>query len=368
MSSKNSKAVIAGFAIFSMIFGSGNIVFPLILGKNHSHCWHWAALGWIATTAIIPMIGYYGSMLYNADTKKYLSPIGKHAISILMLLIMLLIGPFGVIARGVNVSFGGVHVVYPYMSEYLFNFVFCLVTLLLAWHPGKIVQLMGTVFTPLKFGGAFSVIIGSLLLCKTDVINTGTESLTAFSESFKTGYQTLDLLASFIMSTTIYQYARNSLPESQRDEKKAILKFCAIACIVGGIILAIVYAGLTLVGAKYASLLQATPDSELFAKIAGIAMGNAASWFIAIVIAACCLATNILLTSVFTDYIHKDILKEKFNRNAILLIVGITTYVVSLLGFSEICSIMAIVLEKIYPAIIILVIARITYYYAKRSN
>ncbi len=362
-----SKVIIAGFAIFSMIFGSGNIVFPLILGKDFSACWGYAALGWMATTVVIPMIGYYGAMLFDADSRRYLSPIGNKATSLFMLFIMLLIGPFGVIARGVNVSFGGVHVVSPEMSEMLFNLVFCAITLVLAWHPGKIVQLMGTIFTPLKFGGVLIVLVGALYLCKTDVMDTSVKPLYAFKESFKTGYQTLDLLSAFIMSMTIFTYAKNALEESKLYDKQNLLRFCVGACTVGGLVLAIVYGGLTLVGAKYAPLLQDTPDAELFAKIAELAMGSYASWFVAVVIAVCCLATNILLSSVFTDYIHKDILKEKFKRNPILLVVGATTFVMSLLGFSEICKVMGTVLEKVYPAIILFVIARIVYYYASKN-
>lgn len=361
-----SKVVVAGFAIFSMIFGSSNIVFPLIIGKDFSSNWPFAILGWITATVIIPMTGYFGAMLFEADTKKYLSPIGKHLTFLLMFVIMMMIGPFGVIARGVNVSFGGIHVVAPNINEMLFNILYCALTVVLAWHPGKIVQIIGMVFTPLKFGGIVIIIAGALYLggSISSIPQSDVSVFDAYLESFKTGYQTMDLLAAFLMATTIYMYIKNSLPEEKKNDKKLLLKFVGMACIVGGLVLTAVYSGLTLVGAQYSTQLQGTANEALFTRVAEIAMGDYASWFVAIVIAACCLATNIVLTSVFTDYVHKDILKEKFNRRLILIIVGILTFAMSLLGFEKICSVMAKILEAVYPAIIIFVAARIVHYYA----
>lgn len=362
------RVTLAGFAIFSMIFGSGNIVFPLMIGKNFDSNWEISNLGWLAATVFIPLMGYFGAMLFDADTKKYLKPFGKHLTATFLLVIMLMVGPFGVVARGINVSFGGIHIVAPNIPEWIFNSVYVSITILLAWNSGKIVQLLGVVFTPLKFGGVALIVLGALYYCNLDIPKSEVSRSIAFTEGFKMGYQTLDLLAAFIMSSSIYLYIKNSLPENERENKKQIIKLCGYACIIGGTVLAIVYTGLSLVGAKYSVILQETADEALFTKIAEVAMGNYASWFVAIVIAACCLATNIILSSAFTDYVYKDILKERFNRSIVLVMVGVVTIAMSFLGFSKLCSLMGLILEKLYPVIIIFVIARITHYYAKGAK
>ncbi len=358
------KIIIAGFAIFSMIFGSSNVVFPLILGKNFESNWTIANFGWCLATVLIPMVGYYGAMLFDADNKKYLKPLGKYIISILMFILMMMV--LGVVSRGVNVSFGGIHIVSPETYEIIFNLIFCIITIALAWQPGKIVQILGLVFTPLKFGGIIIVILGAIYFSNSNIQLTEFSKPTALTEGFKWGYQTMDLLAAFIVSTSIYVYIKNILPENEKENKNMLLKFCAWACVIGGVVLTIVYSGLAFIGAKYATQLQGVPDEALFTKVAETAMGNYASWFVAIVIAACCLATNIILSSVLTDYIHKDILKEKINRKIILIFVGILTFTISLLGFTTICSYMSIILEKIYPILIIFVMARIVSYYVKK--
>jgi branched-subunit amino acid permease len=93
-------------------------------------------------------------------------------------------------------------------------------------------------------------------------------------------------------------------------------------------------------------------------------MGYSASWFVSIVIAVSCMATAIVLCSVFTDYIHDDVLKKKFDRRIILGLVGITMYVVSLLGFGQICAFLGMILEKIYPVLMFFIVGRVIYYYA----
>lgn len=363
-----SKVTVAGFAIFSMIFGSGNIVFPLILGKDFASNYPFSMLGWLLTTVLIPIGGYFGAFLFDGDNKKYLAPLGKHLTFGLMILLMFIAGPFGVIARGVNVAFGGIHVVSPSMSEPLFNLLYCIITIVLAWNPGKVVQIIGVVFTPLKFGGVAAVVVGALYLggSFSDIPQSSIPKYTCFSESAKLGFQTMDLLAAFLMGSTVYTYMQNVLPKDA--SKKSFLKFAGAACSIGAIALSLLYCGLLMIGAQYSTVLEGTPNESLFTKIALISMGGNASWFVAIIIAVCCLATNIALSSAFTDFVHGEILKKRGNRKTILLLTGITAFCVSLLGFDEICKILGFVLEAIYPVLILFVVARITYYFAKKMH
>jgi LIVCS family branched-chain amino acid:cation transporter len=347
-----------------MLFGSGNLIFPMLLGKEFPGAWSAALIGWIIAAVLMPLFGYFGAILFDADHKKYLAPIGKYLTEILMLIIMLIAGPFGAVARNINVSFGGMHVVLPDLPNFIFNLLYCMVMIALSWNPGKLVKIIGVVFTPMKFGGVAIVMLGVLFFCDTSILNN-TETLvsTAFIGGFKTGYQTMDLLAGFIMSSVVFLFIKNALPEHERENKALIIKFCGYSCCIGGIALSIIYAGLVFASAKCSGLLIGTPDEELFAKAAAISLGNYASWFVAVVIAVCCLATNIALTSIFADYVHKTFFREKFNRKIILILVGGLAFVMSLLGFSKLCSLLGMILEKIYPAIILFVVLRVIYYY-----
>jgi LIVCS family branched-chain amino acid:cation transporter len=359
----------AGFAIFSMIFGSGNIAFPFILGKNFASEYVIVMCGWLLSTVVVPIVGYYGAFLFQGDYRKYLSPMGRHAAFLLMVTLMAMAGPFGVMARIVNVSYGGIYVVAPQISAVLFNFTFCLITAVLAWNPGKIVQIIGAIFTPLKFGGIMAVAIGAMYLGNSfsEIPESTAPVAKCFFESFKTGFQTMDLIAAFIMGSTVYTYLKKSLPAD--ISKKKFLRLSLVACSIGALVLAVAYVCLTFVGAQYSSQLQNIPNESLFPQIAYLAMGNYASLFVAIIIAVCCLATSIALATVFSDFVYFDILKKRFvNRNVCLVSTCVLMFLVSLLGFDQICKILGYVLEKLYPALIVFTICRIAYYYIKREK
>jgi LIVCS family branched-chain amino acid:cation transporter len=349
-----------------MLFGSGNLVFPLVLGKDCAVDWPLALVGWIVAAVLIPMVGYYGAMLFDADRSRYLSPIGKPATHLLMFIVMMLVGPFGVLARIVNVAFGGINNLAPSIPIGLFSAIFTAITVLIAYHPGKIVQIIGVIFTPLKFGGIAAIVIGALYFGGpiSDGVVSNIPTTQTLLTGFNMGYQTMDLLASLIMAGEIYQYLKNALPEADRDDKRKLLKFTGTACLIGAIILCIAYIGLLLIGAQYSAQLSDTPPEAILGKIAELSMGFSASWFVSIVVAVSCLATAIILCSVFTDYIHVDILKKKTNRTIVLGLVGLTMFSISLLGFGQICAFLGMILEKIYPALMVFIGCRIVYYYA----
>nr|MDH4470723.1 branched-chain amino acid transport system II carrier protein [Verrucomicrobiae bacterium] len=43
------KIIITGLAMFAMLFGSGNVIFPLILGKDSGNQLSWGLFGFLIT-------------------------------------------------------------------------------------------------------------------------------------------------------------------------------------------------------------------------------------------------------------------------------------------------------------------------------
>jgi LIVCS family branched-chain amino acid:cation transporter len=357
--------MIAGSAIFSMLFGSGNIVFPLMLGKMWGGDWFIPLIGWLIAAVAIPMLGFYGAMLYDGERQKLLAPIGKHCSFALVFIVMMLVGPFGVVARVVNVSFGGFGNLLPQLPFWVFSAVYVFLAVLVAYRPDKIISVIGIIFTPLKFGGLAAIVIGAMYIGGQIPSSSGSGSAcTQLTSGFGMGYQTMDLLASVLFASNIYLYMKNSLPEADRNDRAKLLKFVGVACVIGALMLAAAYIGLLLIASQYSDQLAGVPDESLLGKIAELAMGSSASWFISVVIAISCFATAVMLCTAFTDYVHKDILKEKFNRTVVLVCVGAVAFIVSLLGFGQICSFLNMVLEKLYPMLMVFIAGRMVYYYA----
>ena len=143
----------AGFAMFSMFFGSGNLVFPLMLGTQTLQHSFSALGGFFITAVIVPFLGLIAMIAFNGDRERFFGTLGKGTGFVLTFLILALIGPFAVIPRCITVAYGGLQLIWPHLSFVGFSAFFCILTGVLIWHPNKVVGIIGLVLTPLKLGG-----------------------------------------------------------------------------------------------------------------------------------------------------------------------------------------------------------------------
>ncbi len=366
----NSKLVVAGFAIFAIIFGSGNIVFPLIVGKLYPDYWYWASLGWFISAVLITFIGCYSAILYDADNTKLMKPLGKYLTFIVVLCIMILTGPFGAMARSVTVSCDCVKTVFPSMNPTVFKLVYCTLMTAMAWNPGKMVDLVGRIFTPLKFGGLIGVVVLALYFkdpnMPTSPITTG--ATTALGNGLIMGYQTMDMLSAFMIMGTIFAYIKKSVSAQYSENKPYLHSASVTAFVIAGLILGVVYTSLIYVASQYSPMLENIEKAALFIKIAELSVGASGACFVAIVIAVCCLATNIALTSVFSGFLQNDICRGKANEKLLIVITGLTTFCTSLLGFDALFKIMGEVLTYLYPALILFLVIQWIRYRANNKQ
>ncbi len=345
----------AGFAMFSMFFGSGNLVFPLLIGKEALSQAPWATLGLIGTAVIVPFLGLLGMILYDGDYNRYFSRLGKVP-AFLTLFILSLIGPFGVVPRCITVAYGGISLMLPSLSYPLFSLGFCALVTVLIWQRNKVVDIIGLILTPFKLGGIMLMMIVGLWVG----VSPSESSLTplqAAAEGLFKGYQTMDLIAAFFFSSTIVYYMRDHL--GKEDDKRSLFRLSFAASLIGASILSIAYVGFVYLGAKYAPLLQTARPEEMLALVAFESMGNIALPIISITMGVACLATAVILCSLFVDFIQTDVTKNKITHGQSVFATVLITYAMSLLGFNTICHWLGLILEITYPALIVLAITNI---------
>ena len=63
--------VTAGFALFAMLFGAGNLIFPPMLGYELGSSWGVAAIGFILTGVGIPLMGIIASANAGKDLDSF---------------------------------------------------------------------------------------------------------------------------------------------------------------------------------------------------------------------------------------------------------------------------------------------------------
>lgn len=352
----------AGFAMFSMFFGSGNLVFPLLIGTQTLDTSTFSTLGLILTAVIVPFLGLFGMILYNGNTRDYFDKLGRIPAFFLILMMLSLMGPFGVVPRCITVAYGGLNVLYPDLPFDWFSAGFCTLITILIWKSNRVVDVIGLLLTPFKLGGLLLLMIVGLYYAP-EIQQTTLSNSEGFFTGLHLGYQTMDLMAAFFFSATTVAYLRQNLKPG--DDGQTLFKISLQSLIIGALLLALAYIGFVKLGAHYAAQLIGVKPESLLVVIAEKTMGLYALPIVGYTMAIACLATAVILTILFVDFLFSEILKGKINEKICIFITIGITYAMSLLGFSKICSVLGQVLEIAYPALIGLALGNILSKFSK---
>lgn len=347
----------AGFAMFTMFFGAGNLVFPLVIGTQtfgHSGI---AILGLTITGVIVPFLGLIGVILYDGNHSNFFGSIGRIPAIMLVFCLLAILGPLGVVPRCIVVAYGAVTSFYPNISIEIFSFIFCLLTFILIWNHDKVVPIMGRIMTPFFLFGILIISIAGLFFTNDSSLTSDFSSSQAFKVGLINGYQTMDLLAAFFFSTTIVAYIRAHMRSD--DSPKTLLKLSFAASLIGAGLIGLIYIGFVVLGAKHSLALVEAPAEQIFSLIAGRALGPIAVPIVAITITLACITTAAILSMLFSDFMHTNILRYKLSQRTCTLLTLIIAFFISLLGFESLSSWIRSILQVAYPALIVLTITNI---------
>ncbi len=338
-----------GFAMFAMFFGSGNLVFPLLAGKVVESAYGLTMLGFVLTGVAMPFLGLLGVLLYEGSYKKFLSTFGLKIGFLMALIMLVLLGPFGVVPRCITVSFGSFAMISKSLNLPMFSFIMCSVVFLLSFNENRVVPLLGAFLAPIKIGSVGIIIAYGLLFSEAPKL-TNISTYTAFEEGIFKGYQTMDLLAAFFFATVIIRHLKNASQKS--DNPRGFFKLSLFSMLLGAGLLAIVYAGLVFLGATYAEQLNQYSSEKFLSVIAHLTLGEYAGIFVSIAIILSCLTTAIALATVFTDFLFEQVLVKKIPRTVCLGATMLMTFIVSTFGFQGIANFLSPILKLMYPGLI----------------
>ncbi len=351
---QNWLVVSTGFALFSMFFGSGNLVFPIVVGLESGGHYLLASFGIILTGVIVPFLGVFGMMLYDGDINHYFRWFGKRGTLIFSFLALGLMGPFGVLARCLTVAHGALQLLIPSLSLPLASFAMCVVIYFLTVNKSKIIGILGTVLTPFLLVSIISIAFFALYKGVTPPTLSGNPWV-VFKTGFFQGYQTMDLLAAFFFSQFVIKHLYG------KNVSKNTLKVFGLASLIGGGILAIIYFLLVLLGSIYSPVLAGQPPQEMLGLIAMQSLGHLAAPLVCLAVMFACLTTAIILASLFSEFLRHEIASKKIGNTASLLITLMIGFLVSTLEFSGIAKFICPILEAIYPVLILITVINIGY-------
>lgn len=346
---KNKALIIAtGFALFSMFFGSGNLVFPITVGRESEGHYLLASFGILFTGVIVPFLGTLGIALYGGSLTQFFSPFGKKGTFAFSLFALSLLGPFGVVARCLTVAHGSLLPLFPEASLKITSLILCGVIFIFTINRGKIIDTLGKYLTPLLLL-TITLIVCFALRQGSIAPGVSSNSLNALKNGLFQGYQTMDLLAAFFFSQFVIQHLRSKLTHENQD---SLMPVFLRAAGIGSILLCGIYFALVLLGWKYAPLLEGIPPQNLLGTIAEASLGKIAAPCVCLAVFFACLTTAIALAALFSDFVKTQITKEYLGEKTILVLTLCISWFVSTFDFAGIARFLGPILTVVYPLLI----------------
>lgn len=329
-----SQITIIGLAIFSMLFGAGNIIYPIKAGvlagsKNYA-----GIMGFLLTGVCLPIIGLITMILFDGNYKKFFNRIGKVPGNIAILYCMLIIGPLLAMPRCITVPYEMITPFVPYLSPGIFSILFCLVTFLLTYKESKLLNILGTYISPLLVGSLSIILVKGL--AQAEVTTTQTAStISIFLSQLVHGFQTLDLLGALFFAYIVLKILKDTNKGTAKP--KELAKVALKSGLVGGFLLMLIYLGFSYLGAYYGhSVTETMNGAEMFTHIATNIISSYGAAVIIMAVLMACLSTISALGVVFAEYIHYELSNKKIcYRSSLLITLGITCFI-SNFGLSNI--------------------------------
>lgn len=340
--------LILGFAFFATYFGAGNLIFPPLLGLEGGSDVASGLIGLTISGIFLPIftlivIGFNGNVHDMTDH------VGKHTYNILLAALMF-VCMFVSIPRTCATAIElGVQGNIPSAPFYPLVVVYFIIALFFCYDKKSVMDRMGKYLTPLL---ALILVIISIL----GVVNPlGTPVAPVvehpFTNAFLGGYNTGDVLVSFIMAAVFIDAVRQKGYETHL-QRRTMLTYCGI---VAFILLFIIYGSLLYMGACVSGEFPRTIGRAelLVAIVQRVGTGFMAPMGVAVILA--CLTTAIGQIVAVGDF-FAELFEGKVAYRTFAIICSCVSALTALLGVDGIVTYVGWIFGVCYPPCLALLV------------
>lgn len=338
------ETVVTGLALFAMFFGAGNLIFPPYLGMESGVLWPVGLAFFVLIDVVLACLGIYALNAAGGAEVAFDRCIGKAAAVLLSTGAILCTGVLIAMPRTAATTYEMALV--PNVGDVgllPFSLAFFAVVLLLTIRKSKVVDIIGKVLTPLLVLGIVALIVAGIV----NPIGPVGQPLShhVAQDGILAGYQAMDILCVIGYSIVL----QDTLKSSGFSERSVKLRILTFASIIAGVLLALIYGGLTYLGAMSASAFP--PDvtqAELIVGITYQLMGPMGVGILGIVVALACLTTAIGLVGSTAAY-FQHLTHDRISYRAGVIICTIAGVLICNLGLDLIISLASPLLVLICP-------------------
>lgn len=351
---KKKEILILGFALFSMFFGAGNLLFPPSVGVAVGKDWFQAGLGFFLTGIGLPLLGIL-AFTKVGSLDEFANKVSNKFNIFYSTILILVIGPLFAIPRTGSTTFEmGILPLFPNSNPsiiaILTSVVFFGITLFLVLNESSITDILGKFLTPII------LLILSLITILGITSNLGTPvdstiNVNPFSYGFVSGYQTMDALASVLFGVIIIRGLEGKGITDSNEQKS----FLSNAGFIAAIGLGFIYLSLIYLGAQISNIKGLT-TAQTTLTLAEMTLGNIGKVAFGVCVAAACLTTSVGLVALASEWFSKLF---KISYKKIALAICIFSAILSIAGLDYIISLSVPVLVILYPVTIVLILLNI---------
>ncbi len=351
-----------GLAIFSMFFGAGNLMYPIVVGVSSGDKTLFGLTGFLVSAVLLPVIGLIAMILFDGDYKAFFYRLGKIPGDVLIFASMIIIGPLIAVPRIVTLSHIMMKPFLPIMSASVFAIIFLLITFLCTFRESKIVQLLGNVISPLLVA-SLAIIIVKGFLSAGQVIPTETSAGLLLVKNMLLGYETMDMWAAIFFSSIVILLLKKTyggaVASTKDYHRLAIIGLKA--GLIGTSLLALVYVGLCFLGKFHGYGIMLNPG-ETFREVAFRVLGCYGAGIIGTAVFMACLSTAIALAAVVGEYLHHDVFRRRVGFVSSLVILLLLCLPLSISGLDQVLKLTGgPILYIAYPILVTITFCNIGY-------
>jgi LIVCS family branched-chain amino acid:cation transporter len=349
-----------GSLIFGMIFGAGNLVFPVHLGQLAGHNWLPAAIGFIVSGVFLPLFALLAiSITRSRGLFELALPVGPWFALIFLVLVHATIGPLCATPRSATVPYAiGVA---PYLSAgmqpwglAIYTGLFFLLVYFFATREGKITEIIGKVLNPVFLVMLFVIFLMAFIrpMGSLHAPQPTRDYLThAFASGFLQGYNTMDALAMLIFGVTIIAAVQ------QMGFKRG--QQTSLATVKGGMIgiagVGIMYLGLIYLGTTSRNhFAVAANGGTTLNQVAHYYMGDFGNALLLTLATITCMTTAMGLVIAFSQDFHDRF--PKVSYKTFLRLNCLLSFIIANLGLDKIVTWSTPILMLLYPLAIVLIL------------
>ena len=347
---KKKDIWIAGFALFSLFFGAGNLILPPTLGLKAGVDWWIVVLGFIATAIIIPILAIFAHAKLQGtlyDFGKKVSPTFSRIFCFLIYGMAVAIPSPRTAAVTHEMAVQPFFDTPPILTSILYFFL----VFLFAVNRSRIISLIGSFLTPII------VLILLLIIGISFFVTTGALRASTFESPFVDGilegYQTFDAIAGVVVGAVIL-ISLNYSNYTTFDAKRTLIRKAGF---IAGAGLLLIYGGLVLSGALFASTLTGnTTRIEVLSGISTQTLGSFGTTFLSILVSLACFTTAVGIVTGTADYI-KGICND--SKTAYLIAAAVAAVIGIVIGSYQVDAIITLAVPALmflYPITIVLIV------------